>query len=266
MIASQNVLDALKQIGLNLYERKLWVALLSRGTSTAGELSSMAKVPRSRSYDVLESLAEKGFVIVQTAKPLKYVAIQPKEALERAKKKIVQDADIMTKRIDQIKASPILKELEKIHKKGVDLVEPEEFTGSLKGRHLVNQQLETIFKSAKQKIYIMATQQTLQDIHSNHSDILKKASEKGVKIKIAAHGNVAPDVLKGLKSFAEVRRAKGGPVGRFAIVDGKHAVLALTQEDVHPSQDSAFWTQSEHVAGDVLEPMFNHLWEHMEAA
>lgn len=266
MVASQNVLDALKQIGLNLYERKLWVALLSRGTSTAGELSSLAKVPRSRSYDVLESLAEKGFAVIQTAKPLKYVAIQPKEALERAKKKIVQDADIMTKRIDNMKSSPILKELEKIHKQGIDLVEPEDFTGSLKGRHMLHQQLETMFKSAKNKISIMATQQTLQDIHSTHGEILKKAADRGIKVRIAAHGNIPQDVLKGLKSFAEVRRAKGAPVGRFCIVDGKHAVLALTTEDVHPSQDSAFWTQSEHVAGDVLEPMFNHLWEHMEAA
>ncbi len=266
MVASQAVLDALKQIGLNLYERKLWVALLSRGTSTAGELSSLAKVPRSRSYDVLESLAEKGFVVVQTAKPLKYVAIQPKEALERTKKKIVYDTEIMTKRIDGMKSSPILKELEKIHKQGVDLVNPEDFTGSLKGRHMIHQQLETMFKSAKSKISIMATPQTLSEIHSNHGEVLKKASNKGVKIRVAAHGNVSADVLKALKSFAEVRRAKGGPVGRFAVVDGKHAVLALTSDDVHPSQDSAFWTQSEHVAGDVLEPMFNHLWEHMEAA
>ena len=86
MLASQKVFDSLKGIGLNLYERKLWVALLARGTSTAGELSSMANVPRSRSYDILQSLAEKGFVVVQTAKPLKYVAIAPEEALERAKK------------------------------------------------------------------------------------------------------------------------------------------------------------------------------------
>ena len=46
MLASQKVLDSLKGIGLNLYERKLWVALLARGTSTAGELSAMATVPR----------------------------------------------------------------------------------------------------------------------------------------------------------------------------------------------------------------------------
>lgn len=89
MLASQKVFDSLKGIGLNLYERKLWVALLARGTSTAGELSSMATVPRSRSYDILQSLAEKGFVVVQTAKPLKYVATSPEEALERAKRKLL---------------------------------------------------------------------------------------------------------------------------------------------------------------------------------
>lgn len=87
MLASAKVMDALKSIGLNLYERKLWLALLARGTSTAGELSEIASVPRSRAYDVLQSLAEKGFVVVQSAKPIRYVAIAPDEALERAKKR-----------------------------------------------------------------------------------------------------------------------------------------------------------------------------------
>lgn len=85
MLASTKVLDTLKGIGLNLYERKLWVALLARGTSTAGELSEIANVPRSRAYDVLQSLAEKGFVVVQTGKPIKYVAVSPEESLDRAK-------------------------------------------------------------------------------------------------------------------------------------------------------------------------------------
>ena len=52
----------LRNLGLNSYEVKIWTALLSRGVSTAGELSGIANVPRSRSYDVLESLEKKGFV------------------------------------------------------------------------------------------------------------------------------------------------------------------------------------------------------------
>ena len=43
-----------KVFGLNTYEARIWTALLSRGISTAGELSDIANVPRSRSYDVLE--------------------------------------------------------------------------------------------------------------------------------------------------------------------------------------------------------------------
>jgi len=82
MVATTELLDALKSIGLNLYERKIYVSLLAKGVATAAEVSELATVPRSRSYDVLESLAEKGFVVVQPSKPIKYVALKPAEALE----------------------------------------------------------------------------------------------------------------------------------------------------------------------------------------
>ena len=62
MIVDQDFLNKIKDFGLNSYEAKLWVALLSRGVSTAGELSDIASVPRSRTYDVLESLEKKGFI------------------------------------------------------------------------------------------------------------------------------------------------------------------------------------------------------------
>ena len=83
---------ALKDFGLNTYESKLWTALLSRGISTAGELSDIAGVPRSRSYDVLESLEKKGFILMKVGKPIKYVAVPPSEVLERVKKQIEDEA------------------------------------------------------------------------------------------------------------------------------------------------------------------------------
>ena len=65
MIVKEEFLSKLRRyFSLNLYEVKIWTALLSRGVSTAGELSDIANVPRSRSYDVLESLEKKGFVVV----------------------------------------------------------------------------------------------------------------------------------------------------------------------------------------------------------
>jgi len=262
MVATQKVLDALKQIGLNLYERKLWVALLSRGTSTAGELSSLAKVPHSRTYDVLESLSEKGFVIIQNAKPLKYVAIAPSEALERAKKKIRSDAEGMAERITELQNSALTKELNKIYKDGVALVEPGEMIGSLKGRHAMHNQLETLFKNSKNHISILTTADGLAEVHNNHGEMLKKAASRGVKIRIAApHSKESTKHVEKLNKFAQVKKIGKVNMGRFAIVDGNHVVFALTDEKkTHPTQDLSFWAHSSHAAKEVLGPMFDAMW------
>ena len=93
MIVKDELLSKLRRyFDLNLYEVKLWVSLLSRGVSTAGELSDIADVPRSRSYDVLESLEKKGFVVMKLGKPIKYIAIPPGEVVDRVKKNMHMNA------------------------------------------------------------------------------------------------------------------------------------------------------------------------------
>ena len=63
MIVKEEFLNRLRKIfDLNLYEVRVWTALLSRGVSTAGELSNISDVPRSRTYDILENLEKKGFI------------------------------------------------------------------------------------------------------------------------------------------------------------------------------------------------------------
>src|SRR5512136_898827 len=94
MIVKDEFLGKLRRyFNLNLYEVKIWAALLSRGVSTAGELSDIANVPRSRSYDVLESLEKKGFVVMKLGKPIKYMAVAPNEVVERVKKNMRVDAE-----------------------------------------------------------------------------------------------------------------------------------------------------------------------------
>ena len=94
MIVKEEFLSKLRRyFSLNLYEVKVWTALLSRGVATAGELSDIANVPRSRSYDVLESLEKKGFAITKIGKPIKYIAVTPGEVVERVKKNMKEEAD-----------------------------------------------------------------------------------------------------------------------------------------------------------------------------
>ncbi len=268
---SQKTLDGLKGIGLNLYERKLYAALLARGNSTAGELSEVADVPRSRSYDVLESLAKKGFVVVQNAKPLRYVVVPPTEALERSKNKLRADLDTSVLRIDDFKKSPALEELNNLHTQGVSLVDSAELSGSLRGRHSMHQQVETMLKGAQSSVNIITTEDGLTELYTTHSGLLQSAVERGVSVKIAApltsKNKQAADALSSacdVKDLSSKEAAKL-PAGRMFLVDDKESVMALTDDaSTHPSQDVAFWSASDHFASNFVAPTFGMVWKHIE--
>ena len=266
MIGSSELMDALKGIGLNLYERKLWVALLAKGTATAGELSGIANVPRSRTYDVLQTLADKGFVIVQTSKPLRYVAISPIEALEKAKKRLRERYRELEDKIDRLKASSLIKELNNLHEQGLKIVLPEEMTGALKGKYSVLQQMDSMFRNASSSINILTTPTGLNDLFENHLSILKKLNEKGVKIKIATKTDKSTsDAIKALSGIAEIRDIVSDELplsGRFYVVDGQQMMMGLSDPKiVHSSQDMMFWTKSEHLAKDMIDPLFSLIWQ-----
>jgi len=265
MLGSQQLMDALKGIGLNLYERKLWVALLAKAVGTAGELSTIANVPRSRTYDVLQTLTEKGYVIVQSSKPLKYVAVPPSEALERAKAKLQQDLEIKIQRIERLKNSPLLEELESIHKQGLNLVAPEDITGSLKGRYSVIQQMDTMFKNASNSINIVTTPVGLNELFENHLSILKNLKQKGVKIRIVSKiDDSCIDAVNALSGIADIRKIVDDKVpiyGKFFVVDDQQTMMSLTGHDVNDMQHMMFWTKSEHTSKDILNPLFNLVWE-----
>lgn len=266
MIVSSRVMDALKGIGLNLYERRLWVALLARGTSTAGELSEIANVPRSRSYDILQSLAEKGFVIVQNGKPIRYVTVRPSEALERAKAKLEEDVRSIQERIDDLKGSPMMREMDDLFQKGMKITTPEEMTGALKGRYSVSQQIGSMMKDASKSINIMTNEAGLDELLSTQFDTLRDAKERGVNIKIAANVSKLPDSAKSLNIIGEIRAISRKDLsidGKFFIVDGKELLMPLTDpKTVHDTQDIAIWSKSNYAASNLLNPIFDHLWTH----
>ncbi len=259
MVASTEVFDALKSIGLNLYERKIFVALLARGVATAAEVSEIAGVPRSRSYDILESLSDKGFVMVQPSKPIKYVALEPKEALERTKQNLEKNHREMIDRIEKMKGSSIVEELQVIYSQGLNLVQPTEMTGTLKGRYIIDRQLRSAFKAAKSQIDILTTEQGLSDLYSKHFRVLKKIARSGVKLRILS--NTSDNTVA--NAFNEIGELKklSEPAGRMAIIDGQSMLMSLTDDkDVHETQDVALWATSEHAVNSMASPLFSQLW------
>ncbi len=239
MLVTKDFIKKLGQLGLNSYEAKLWTALLSRGVSTAGELSDIANVPRSRSYDVLESLEKKGFIVQKLGKPIKYVALPPMEVLERVKKQIRQDAETQVKTMEELKGSEILDELSTLHTQGVEMVEPADKSGALRNRHSAYEQFSALIKGAEKEILIMTTPDGL----SRKLDALRKeladAAKRGVTIKAIVSGHV-----KDVPEHVQVHETDKVDA-RFLIADGKEMVFMLLPDDeVHPNYDVAIWVDA----------------------
>jgi len=263
MIVEKAFLDKLKEFGLNSYESKLWTALLSRGISTAGELADISGVPRSRSYDVLESLAHKGFIIIKNSKPIKYVAVSPKDVLDRVKTKIAEQHKDDLKQIESLGNSSVMGELDQLHKQGVDLVESIDLTGSIKGRENQEHHLNSMIKAAKKSVNLVTTSKGLLRKASKLKEALVLAKKNGAKIRIAAPlTKETKDIVKQLSSLAEVRHHAGS--GRFVIVDDKEVFFMLMHDEkVHKDYDTALWVNTNYFAS-TLSKLFDHNWKSLK--
>ena len=118
MIIKQELINKIKDyFDLNIYETKVWLALLEKGSASAGEIASLSGVPRSRTYDVLESLEKKGFAIVKIGKPVKYLGVKPRMVIEKLKNNVRTKAEEKIYSLSNVKETDEFTQLEGLYKK-----------------------------------------------------------------------------------------------------------------------------------------------------
>ena len=265
MIVKDEFLGRIRKIfDLNQYEVKVWTALLSRGTSTAGELSNISDVPRSRTYDILESLEKKGFIIMKLGKPNKFVALKPEEVVERVKKNLMVAAQERTKRLEKLKGDDVLEELKTIFDKGIKFVEPSDLSGSLKGRQNLYNHLDMMIREAEKSITIVTTAEGLNRKFEALLPSLEKCKKRGVSIKIAAPiDNNNLKVARDFKKVGEVKKLDQIKA-RFVIIDSTQLMfMLLDDEKFHPNYDIGVWINTEFFA-QALEQLFELAWKGMK--
>jgi len=105
-VVDQSLFTKLQNFGLNQYEAKAYVALLSAGTSNAYNVSKVSGIPRARVYDILESLTKRGVVMLEEDSDgvKKYTALPAKVFLEQAREKWIADYNDVEKELKTIEA------------------------------------------------------------------------------------------------------------------------------------------------------------------
>ena len=132
MLVRQELVGKIKDLfGLNVYETKVWLALLSVGIASAGKVATISGVPRSRTYDVLESLEKRGFAIAKLDKPVKYLGVKPHIILEKLKNNVEVEAKDRIVSLSKIKETQEYEKINSLYEEGMNPVRKEDVSASL---------------------------------------------------------------------------------------------------------------------------------------
>ncbi len=253
MILAQELVSRIKDhFDLNLYETKVWLALLSKGIASVGEVATISRVPRSRTYDVLESLEKKGFAIVRMGKPVKYLGVKPQIILERIKTDIRKNAEDRVNGLSKIKETEEFVQLEELYRQGINPVKREDISASLRGKSNISNFLKEIIKSATKEVIICTNAEEIKSkakLFFQTIEILKKGS---IKIKVALSGD--SKTIKEIENKLQVKVKRIEIDAKFFIID-RREVLFYISKDGNESEDIAVWLNSDFFV-EALTSMF----------
>ena len=241
MIIKPELVKRIKEyFDLNIYETKVWLALLSKGIASAGEVAEISAVPRSRTYDVLESLEKRGFAIVKIGKPVKYIAVKPTEVIEKMKSKTMQEAQEKVSSLSNLKDTSEYTELESLHSTGISPIKAHEITGSIKGRSNILSRTRELLESAEKEILVVTSVLDFEDKSRVLLPTLEKLAKKNVKVKLALSGE--DEKIRKLNGKLNIKAKKIDTNARVFVSDKSEALFLITPE--HAEEEMAVWLQS----------------------
>ena len=242
MIIKQELANKIRDyFDLNVYETKVWLALLGKGIASAGEVSTVSGVPRSRTYDVLESLEKKGFAIEKLGKPVKYIGVKPKIILEKIKNNVKKEAENRITDLLKIKETQEFEELESLYREGVNPVRREEVSASLKGKSNISNHLKEILQNATKEVIVCSNAKEVASkirLFQQTFDRLQKAK---IDVKVALSGD--DDLIKQLSDKMKIKIQKVEIDSKFFIVDRKEILFYISKDPTQ--EDLAIWLNSD---------------------
>jgi sugar-specific transcriptional regulator TrmB len=254
MIIKPELVNQIKEyFGLNIYETKVWLALLGKGIASAGEIAEISRVPRSRTYDVLESLEKQGFAVMKLGKPVKYIAIKPKIIIEKLKTNAQKDAEEKIRSLLKLKDTNEYTELEELYNVGIKPVRHEDISGAIKGRLTIYNHIKELLENAKKEVIVCTSVSEIQSKSRFFLSIFDRLKKANITLKVALSGD--DKEIKKINNKFKIKASQINIDAKFFIMDSDQ-VLFLISKGVSPDEEIAVWLNTPFFSS-ALSFMFN---------
>ena len=239
MIINQQLVSQIKEyFSLNIYETKVWLALLTRCIASAGEIAEISGVPRSRTYDVLEGLEKRGFAIMKLGKPVKYIAVKPNIVIEKLKSSVLRNADEKVKVLLKLKDTKEYSELEQLYNVGIEPVKHEDISGAIKGKSVIYSHIREVLEGAEKQVIICTSVDEIKNKSRFFSSIFERLKENNIKTIIALFGDEKE--IRKINSRFNIKAKPISIEAKFYIADNSQVLFIISKGNL-PDEEIAIW-------------------------
>nr|WP_303648806.1 helix-turn-helix domain-containing protein [Haloarchaeobius litoreus] len=222
---------------MSAYAARTFVALASLGTGTARDVSQVSNVPRTRVYDAIDELHDRGLVDILQSSPKQFWAVSGETASRMFEHELQHRSEVLRTALSELE--PVERQAEQ---RGVWTVD---------GQSAVTERVLEFFANADDEIVYMTVEDLLTD---DLVDGLSEAANRGVSIKL---GGVSPDVqehiqdrIPGATMFESLWVWSDTPAGRLMMVDGRKTLVSALVNGTDaaptdPRSETAIWGEGE---------------------
>jgi sugar-specific transcriptional regulator TrmB len=256
-------LSALRHLGLNEYESRIYLVLVRKGPIKAGEISFFGQVPRTKTYGAIRELERKGLLRVIPGKPELYAPLSPSEVLMPMVTKLNREIENTE---ELVHALSLTYESSKYVKREQPK-EASEFW-EIEGRQAVFNKLNQIMNDASRSVNYCTGAAGLIRAYKAHSEILENASKRGATVRFLAQ--ISPEnsgVARELSEVVDLKRLEQPFANSFVSVDSKELVVVDNRPDdlrTDRGSDLAIWTTNKLLI-EVHEQLFERVWNSIPA-
>lgn len=220
------LLEVLKSFGLSDYEAKALVALLSKGTLTAKEVSELSGIPRTSVYDVMDSLVSKGLV-ESFGKPKKFKALSARDIIAVLSSGVNRNLEYLKRELPKVEAEEV--DVIRVYRGEMVLEKLREFVEEAKNEIIgvisyIPDMLAEILKKARCKLVIISSNASV--IENAETYEFEKKEEVARSFKNFCHGLFIIDGKKTLSIFIDGTQ--------IAIVSESPAVIEFSKTVMIP--------------------------------
>ena len=244
MVNEHALTVSLEEFGLSKYEAQAYVALISKGTISASELSYYSDIPRTKVYPTLLKLESKKLVIISKSKPIMCTAIAPEDAFD----------SIIHEQINKVNAmNTLVSKLKKASEESRKTRGSEEKRYYQISANNVLSQLQKMIEGSKSSIQIAVDQWGLGLI-SECKDQLLSVIRRNLDVKI-----LVPTGLIGSEAYRSIPdgvKIRASDVVQNCFIFDETEILMVSEENGKGVNFS-----STEILGNNQSKIFSNIWK-----